>query len=98
MKRMSKYTFGIMNEIHILSIFESSTNVRITGFTIAIKSQMTALHDIMPLGSPYTFAPDACSAASTSFLATSVRGRLAGTSTSFTWLSLMGSGIGMLSD
>lgn len=48
----------LMNEIHIFSKFESSTNSRMNGFTTVIKSQIGVLHVTTPDGKANTFVPD----------------------------------------
>lgn len=88
-----------MNEIHIFSKFESSTNSRMNGFTTVIKSQIGVLHVTTPDGKANTFVPDGpVNDSVVDFALASRRWRLDGmASTSFTWFSVIASGTGMFS-
>lgn len=56
-KLLPSSIFGIRNEIHIFNKFESSTNARITGFTILMISQMGTLQSTVPDGNASTLVP-----------------------------------------
>lgn len=58
-KLLPSSIFGIKNEIHIFKRFESSTNARITGFTILMMSQMGTLQLTVPDGNASTLVPPA---------------------------------------